>query len=342
MLQLPNIQRSLVILSESSSSTASTVPTTTIPSLASIALATATGATSSLQNAPAETGECRLLGPFAILVQAALGLLALTALVFKRWRERPQRPLKIWFFDVSKQIVGSILVHMANLVMSMLSSGQLSIRTDPAVVSTMIKRAGGDYSPNPCSFYLLNLAIDTTVGIPILIFLLHIITSLFLYTEFGSPPESIQSGNYGSPPSACWWLKQSLIYFLGLLGMKFCVLLVFILFPWISRIGDWALGWTEGNEALQVAFVMLVFPLIMNATQYYIIDSFIKNQTPQREHELLPDSDPDEGELYSDPIGGDVTQPLFSDADDDDLEMKRMIEEANRKKRLLADSRGRG
>lgn len=39
---------------------------------------------------------CRLLGPFALIVQAALGALAVLALVWKRHRERPQRPLKIW------------------------------------------------------------------------------------------------------------------------------------------------------------------------------------------------------------------------------------------------------
>jgi len=58
--------------------------------------------------------------------------------------------------------------------------------------------------------------------------------------------------------------------------MKVCVLIIFIMMPWISKAGDWALGWTEGNEKLQIAFVMMIFPLIMNALQYYIIDSFIK------------------------------------------------------------------
>ncbi len=62
--------------------------------------------------------------------------------------------------------------------------------------------------------------------------------------------------------------------------MKTCVLFIFNILPWISRVGDWALRWTEGNEALQVVFVMLLFPLIMNAIQYYIIDSFIKNAKP--------------------------------------------------------------
>ena len=58
--------------------------------------------------------------------------------------------------------------------------------------------------------------------------------------------------------------------------MKICVFFIIQLLPFIIKIGDWALQWTEGNTALQIAFVMLLFPLIMNAIQYYIIDSFIK------------------------------------------------------------------
>lgn len=100
--------------------------------------------------AGAEDGECKLLGPFALFVQGALGLLALLSLVFKRWRERPQRPVKIWAFDASKQVIGSALLHIANLFMSMLSSGGLTMKAD-------------SYQANPCSFYLLNLAIDVSV-----------------------------------------------------------------------------------------------------------------------------------------------------------------------------------
>lgn len=126
---------------------------------------------------------------------------------------------------------------------------------------------------------------QTTVGIPILILLLRIFTTLATHTPLGQPPESIQSGHYGSPPRAWWWLKQSLIYFCGLFGMKFCVLIIFLMFPWISRVGDWALKWTEGNERVQIVFVMMLFPLIMNALQYYIIDSFIKAKASKEETE---------------------------------------------------------
>jgi hypothetical protein len=59
--------------------------------------------------------------------------------------------------------------------------------------------------------------------------------------------------------------------------MKLCVLAIFTFLPWIAWVGDWALRWTEGNTALQIAFVMFIFPLIMNALQYWIIDNFIKD-----------------------------------------------------------------
>lgn len=95
-----------------------------------------------------ENGECQLLGPFSLLVQAALGGLALLSLVYKRYRERPQRPLKIWAFDVSKQVFGSVMLHLANLILSMFSAGHFEIRQE--------------YQPNPCSFYLLNLGIDVS------------------------------------------------------------------------------------------------------------------------------------------------------------------------------------
>lgn len=242
-----------------------------------------------------DQGECHLLGPFSLLVQLALGGLALLSLVFKRWRERPQRPLKVWAFDGSKQVFGSAMLHLLNLTMSMFSAGQIEIRPS--------------YRPNPCSFYLLNLGIDvsisslsdsyatntnictnshankkksqTTLGIPILILILRVLNILASYTPLANPPESIESGNYGQPPKASWWFKQSIIYFIGLLGMKVCVFFLIQLFPFIVKIGDWALQWTEGNTALQIIFVMLLFPVTMNAIQYYIIDIFIKKSMSQ-------------------------------------------------------------
>lgn len=159
---------------------ATTMATLTRPSFQTVtSLSISFPSPSSSKSTPNDsqnTGECELLGPFAILVQAALGGLALLSLVFKRWRERPQRPVKIWAFDASKQVLGSVLLHLANLVMSMFSAGQIQASIVQAAASA-VGANGEKYQPNPCSFYLLNLGIDTTLGIPILIVILRLLTA---------------------------------------------------------------------------------------------------------------------------------------------------------------------
>lgn len=232
------------------------------------------GGQSPKEQAEAEENQCKLLGPFALLVQGALGVLALLTLVFKRYRESPKRQWKVWFFDVAKQVTGSVILHLINLLMSELGAGSLENKV--AEVGSKVQDEEGR-KPNPCSFYLLNLAIDTTIGIPVLFLFLKVLHKAFLRTPLAKPAESIHSGNYGSPPRWPWFFKQLLIYTTGLVCMKLFVWLLFALLPWLPWVGDWALRWTEGSEALQIAFVMFIFPLLMNILQYYIIDSFIKD-----------------------------------------------------------------
>jgi hypothetical protein len=314
----------MATLSDTSTATSllTLVASTTTFAISSISSSTSTisAASSSSTPRPGEnenTGECKLLGPFALVVQAALGALALLSLVFKRWRERPQRPVKIWAFDASKQVFGSVLLHLANLLMSMFSAGE---------ITTTIAKAAADkvgveekYQPNPCSFYILNLGIDTTIGIPILIIILKLLTIGASYTPLANPPESIKSGYYGSPPRYTWWLKQSIIYFVGLLGMKSCVFFLFEILPWIVKVGDWALRWTEGNEAVQITFVMFVFPLVMNAVQYYIIDIFIKKKEDE-EKTLDGGEEGDEGEQGGLLAGGDVVHSMDDEARKESIE----------------------
>ena len=92
--------------------------------------------------------------------------------------------------------------------------------------------------------------------------------------------------------------------------MKLCVLFIFTVLPWISIVGDWALSWTDGNQALQIGFVMLLFPCIMNAIQYWIIDGFIKDQKPQGMEAVAQEDNDDD-----DQSGTVVTQAEAYDED---------------------------
>lgn len=256
-------------------------------------------------------GRCELLGPFgtspylaprksnpsnaptALFVQGALGALALLVLLWKRSREHPQRPMLIWyppflpapdmstanaprFMDASKQVIGGVLVHIANLLLSMLSSGTFS--TDPSPTTGLdlaiptprrlflrqfsdgddVPPPPPDYHSNPCSFYLLNLGIDTTAGVVILIYALRLLNRLLELCPISYLRTGIDSGYYGDPPRWTFWMKQAAIYFTGLMIMKSIVWLIFALFPWLGMVGDYLLRWTEDNRKLQVFFVMFV------------------------------------------------------------------------------------
>ncbi len=63
-----------------------------------------------------DVGECKLLsGFFSYFVQIVLAAVSLSTLLYKRRIEKPQRDFVTWGFDVMKQVVGSVLVHMWNI-----------------------------------------------------------------------------------------------------------------------------------------------------------------------------------------------------------------------------------
>lgn len=118
--------------------------------------------------------------------------------------------------------------------------------------------------------------------------------------------------------------------------MKICVLIIFITMPWISKVGDWALSWTEGNEKLQIAFVMMIFPLIMNGLQYYIIDSFIK----KRESSDADSLDDDERGQFR-PLRPDVDSLEDLDSDGDADDEAPLVDKAAARTRTRARNGGR-
>lgn len=50
-----------------------------------------------------------------------------------------------------------------------------------------------------------------------------------------------------------------------------------VLCPFLVRLAVWMLSWSDSLPGLQVAFVMMIFPLIMNSFQYYVIDNIIQS-----------------------------------------------------------------
>ncbi|KAG2115744.1 vacuolar membrane protein-domain-containing protein [Suillus discolor] len=204
---------------------------------------------------PMDRRSCQLFGPTALVVQALMGVLVILSLVYKRHREPQKRPWRIWLFDVSKQIVGQMFVHGVNVLISNLGSHH---------------NAG-----NACTYYFLNVLIDTTLGVTIIYVVHHGLTYLFA-KRFHL--KGYESGQYGSPPLMSYWARQAAVYVVALTTMKMLVVGLFTVWPGISQVGDWLLSWTAiGNgDAFQIIFVMGLFPIIMNILQFWLIDSIVK------------------------------------------------------------------
>ncbi|BGP22516.1 vacuolar membrane protein [Rhodotorula toruloides] len=205
-----------------------------------------------------DLATCRLLGPFALVIQGIMGAVVILSLLAKRMREKPRRKWKIWLGDVSKQVVGQAFVHSANIAISDL----IALHT----------------SDNPCSLYALNILVDTTLGVLILYYLLRLSTHL-MHTTFNQP--AYETGFYGSPFSLSLWGEQAAIYVACLTAMKIVVLVLFWAFPVLEDVMSWMLGWVTDEEA-QVFIVMLVLPLVMNLFQFLMVDSILKSKDGAR------------------------------------------------------------
>lgn len=203
-----------------------------------------------------DEGNCQLLGPFSLIVQLALGAAAISSLVVKRYRETHQRPIKVWMFDVMKQILGAIGLHFFNVLASILFSSA----DEPGV------------DDNPCVWYFLNVLLDTTIGVPILWFCLHVVHSWAAKLHV----KNIVSGEYGRPPRWSVFFKQASLYMIALIGMKIMLYIFVWWTPFLDDLGAFLISWTTFDPKVQVGFVMLVFPVVMNTIQYYLIDSIIE------------------------------------------------------------------
>jgi hypothetical protein len=71
--------------------------------------------------------------------------------------------------------------------------------------------------------------------------------------------EGFISGQYGSPPSSLYWMRQTAVYVLCLTLMKLFVIALFALWPGIFKVGEWLLSWLgDGGNAQVVLYVFLL------------------------------------------------------------------------------------
>ncbi|KAJ2617286.1 hypothetical protein H4S08_000387 [Coemansia sp. RSA 1365] len=234
--------------------------------------------------------NCKLVGPFSIFVQVLVGTLGFSTLIIKRQFERPRRTWLVWSFDVGKQMISGSIMHMCNLLVSTLSGGSSSTAGED------------DQSSNPCSWYVLNLTLDCTLGV---LFLAGYIR-LFEYLAARFKIGGLESGNYGDPPSWRIWLKQAFLFCASMLCMKLTVVMLVALLPFLLAIGDLILKpvLMTHSPHFEIIFVMAIWPLVLNIFESWVIDQFIKKKHPVHPTSSVSGHVPLETEEYAGGVYG--------------------------------------
>ncbi|KAK5962164.1 uncharacterized protein PWA37_000199 [Arxiozyma heterogenica] len=141
---------------------------------------------------PPNIGKCQLLGPVSIIVQSIMGILIILVLLLKRTYEIPKRRLSIWLYDIIKQLGGSFVIHLLNIMLSIWKQNNNYNNPKILLCNISINVSNENNYDDECDWYFVNLLMDTTLGIPILYCILHGLERLGSLCHISN----IKSGDY--------------------------------------------------------------------------------------------------------------------------------------------------
>lgn len=203
--------------------------------------------------------SCVILSDFfAIAVQLLLGVLSFSVLVLKRRLEVPRRPWGIWSRDTSKQIAGAAVGHGLNILLAL-----------------HLKRYG-----NECVWYFFNFFVDSSLGVLLNWFLLKTaatLSSKYFHTEILVPGAYNITGRNRN----LVWIVQ-VIEWVTIITIVKAFIFISVLLPLASPLGE--LGRSiftalKGHPHLLLITVMIIVPLLMNAFQFWVQDSFLMDHS---------------------------------------------------------------
>ncbi|TMW67660.1 hypothetical protein Poli38472_011280 [Pythium oligandrum] len=215
-------------------------------------------------NEDGDLQECKLLGgTFATLLQILLGLIAMSVLIVKRQREVPRRPLAVWAFDASKQMIGAGFAHVANLLIAI-----MLYQRDHGGVG--MDTTGVDQ----CAYYFVNFTMDTTIGVCLNWVFLELMSTLAArcrWTALSTP------GDYGNPIQISIWAKQVVSWIIVIFLVKLVIAMMILgLEKPLGEFAIWLFTPLQPYPRTELAIVMIACPCLMNAFQFWVQDSFLK------------------------------------------------------------------
>ncbi|XP_029006665.1 store-operated calcium entry regulator STIMATE isoform X1 [Betta splendens] len=255
---------------------------------------------------------CALMGSFGIFLQGLLAVMAFSILMLKRLREpkHERRPWRIWFLDTSKQAIGMLFIHFANVYLSGLTED------------------------DPCTLYLINFLLDASLGMLLIYAGVRAVSAIVEWRQW----DSLRFGEYGEPVQCTAWLGQCILYILIMMFEKVLIMLVLLNPQWKQL----ALHNPIKNPELELAIVMLIVPFFVNTLMFWVVDNFLmkKHRTKAKLEEREEDSRGNSKVRYRRALSHDDSESeiLFSaddemdESDEDDVRRLTGLKTVKKKK----------
>ena len=206
--------------------------------------------------------QCHLLGGwFANMIQALVGIIALSVLIVKRAYEVPQRTTRVWLYDTAKNTAGACTAHFCNTGLAILFSASATVHADE------------------CSLYAVALGIDVAVGVPLLCLFVRGTEQLAKSFDSGALAES---GNYGDPPEWQAFVVQTATFVcLTMLVKLFVGLLVFWTRDGVARVAGWLFTPFDAYPKEELIVAVVLLPCILSMLQFWLVDNFLMSREPR-------------------------------------------------------------
>ncbi|XP_037918923.1 store-operated calcium entry regulator STIMATE-like isoform X2 [Hermetia illucens] len=181
---------------------------------------------------------------FGWFLQGVLASLAFTCLIAKRFCEPPyiRRSWETWWYDTSKQGIGALVIHMTNVYVAPLFQG------------------------DPCTWYIINFLLDSTIGL----FIIYVGIRICQFLAKRNKWDAINFGEYNAPKS---WVYQTWIY-IGLMAIVKLITTLFVQLDVWDNVKNFVLS-PFSNPKIELAVVMLIIPFFVNILIFWVTDNFL-------------------------------------------------------------------
>lgn len=211
---------------------------------------------------------CKILSDITgYLLQLLLGILGLSTLIIKFKFEKVKRSRAVFLRDVGKQIFGSCIAHLWNIIFAFLLQSNVNKESDQ------------------CVLYFVNYVIDCSVGLILTCLSLKLLDYMAIKYNW----IYFHSGKYLENQVNFVWTLQLISWLLIITLVKWFVFAT-VIYPFrhtLISLGHYILSSVIGHDSLELIIVMVLVPLIFNILQFVVQDMVLKYNKPIQNLSLL-------------------------------------------------------